>query len=181
LPQYKSKAGARHVHHHRIDVAQHRTDEPMRLQPRRDTIVSADCETCLEYQITCCSDNAVRNTRRSTKRPIIHQAQQSARHSPPPPPYSLSPPTSDTKDVASTSPGLLELYESIIAADAQTIQVQQQTLASHQDIIRSQSEMIMKLRHLLEEQDRQIEEVNETRGLRCRRPGMDGIMRSRSS
>jgi hypothetical protein len=41
--------------------------------------------------------------------------------------------------------------------------------------------MIMKLRQLLEEQDRQIEEVNEARGLRCRRPGMDGIMRSRSS
>jgi hypothetical protein len=76
----------------------------------------------------------------------------------------------------------VELYEDIIASDAQTIQVQQRTMASQQDIIRSQSEMIMKLRHLLEEQDRRIEDLDEiARGVRVRRAGVDVVPRSRSS
>jgi hypothetical protein len=42
--------------------------------------------------------------------------------------------------------------------------------------------MIVKLRYLLEEQDRRIEDLDEeARGLRVRRPGVDLAPRSRSS
>jgi hypothetical protein len=99
---------------------------------------------------------------------------------PPPPPYSVDPPGSEDKQ--SSTVGIIELYEDIIASDAQTIQVQQQTLTSQQDIIRSQAQMIVKLRHLLEEQDRRIDDLDETaRAFRVRRPGVDAAPRSRSA
>jgi hypothetical protein len=76
----------------------------------------------------------------------------------------------------------VDLYESIMASDTQTIQVQQQTVTAQQEIIRSQAQMIRKLRHVLEEQDRRVEELEEVeRGLRLRRPGLEVAPRSRSS
>jgi predicted RNase H-like nuclease (RuvC/YqgF family) len=69
-----------------------------------------------------------------------------------------------------------------MASDAQTIQVQQQTMSSQQEIIRAQAQMILKLRHILEEQDRKVEELEDAAmGLRSRRPGIDIAPRSRSS
>lgn len=162
---------------------QRQGDEAAASNPRHDG-KPKHARQVLSVKLSCYSDNAVRNAPKATECPTINPTQQSPRHTPqstpPPPPYSFSAPSSlDTKQ--STDSSLVELYENIIAADAQTIQVQQQTLASQQDIIRAQSQMIVKLRHLLEEQDRRIEVVDEARGLRRKRPGMDGVARSRSS
>ncbi|OAG01397.1 uncharacterized protein CC84DRAFT_1060187, partial [Paraphaeosphaeria sporulosa] len=53
----------------------------------------------------------------------------------------------------------LQLYEDIIASDAQTIQVQQDTMAAQQETIRAQAQMIKNMRLLLERQDERIEEL----------------------
>ncbi|KAF1940906.1 hypothetical protein EJ02DRAFT_493510 [Clathrospora elynae] len=90
--------------------------------------------------------------------------------------YSFRPPESDSKHQSQGS--IIELYEAIIASDSQTIQVQQQTMVSQQDIIHTQTQMIAKLRYVLEEQDARMEELEDAaRGLRVRR----AAPRSRSS
>lgn len=53
---------------------------------------------------------------------------------------------------------IMQMYEEIIASDAETIQVQQAAITSQQEIIRSQREMIQKLQQLVEGQDAWIEE-----------------------
>lgn len=52
----------------------------------------------------------------------------------------------------------ISLYEDIMCADAETIEVQQATIHSQREIICSQREMIQKLQQLVEAQDNWIEE-----------------------
>jgi hypothetical protein len=55
----------------------------------------------------------------------------------------------------------MKMYEDIIAADTETMQVQQGTIEAQQDIIRSQADMIGRLQQLVEVQEACIEEHSE--------------------
>jgi len=54
------------------------------------------------------------------------------------------------------------LYEEIMASDAETIQVQQRTVETQQDLVRSQAQIIQQMRDILEMQDAQIVQLEET-------------------
>ncbi|KAF2653317.1 hypothetical protein K491DRAFT_603107 [Lophiostoma macrostomum CBS 122681] len=52
----------------------------------------------------------------------------------------------------------MKMYEDIIAADTETMRVQQGTIHAQQDIVRSQADMIARLQQVVEAQDAWIEE-----------------------
>jgi hypothetical protein len=160
-----------------VGVAMPERDQATRLG-RREENAMVSVFRRLVCEVLAADVFEVNNNPRPTHSSKPIQQPRTPHSSPPPPPYSASPPRSEKQQETSTA--IINLYEDIIASDAQTIHVQQQTLTSQQDIIRSQAQMIVKLRHLLEEQDRRIEDLDEVaRGMRVRRP--DAVPRSRSS
>ncbi|CBX94175.1 predicted protein [Plenodomus lingam JN3] len=56
----------------------------------------------------------------------------------------------------------MQLYENIMLADAETIKVQQETLEAQQEVVRSQAHIIQQMRDILEAQDAQILQLEET-------------------
>lgn len=56
----------------------------------------------------------------------------------------------------------MQLYEEIMLSDSETIKVQQETLESQQDIVRSQAQIIKQMRDIVEFQDAQIVQLEET-------------------
>lgn len=80
-------------------------------------------------------------------------------HHQPPPPYSIDPPKTDSKVHPDS---VMQLYENIMLADAETIKVQQETLEAQQEVVRSQAHIIQQMRDILEAQDAQILQLEET-------------------